>query len=917
MDKILDFFRNTKHRIKKTIDYFYSPIIFSVLSPIITLIIFTFIFSQNNVYPFGDTSVAWCDLKQQGIPLLMNLKDILSGEGSILYSFNNASGMNFWGVFLFFLSNPFSFLCVFFEKGDIYKLVNLLMILKFCLASFTATLFFLKSNKKLSYLVASALGVSYALCAYGLMYFQNLMWLDLMYLYPLLALSIERIISQKGYGFYTVILTLCVLFNFYLSYMVVVALLLIIGLYIIISKHSKNKKRKICLDFFKGSLLAAMISAVSWLPAFIQYSKSGRGENIVETLATSGWLTNKNTVYLLLLSSTIIFIGFLALMKPNRKKVGTFIAFILFTLPIFIEPINKMWHTGSYMAFPGRYAFITVFSGLELVALALEKQEEELKPSVFDTLPRYAKQIIYVATTVLFGFIICFLFKDIVCKFYNENKELFFAFTNSLWANKKQFNTTFKVAVVFAVIYLVSTLLYKLKAVPKYVFSIFLTFVVICEGCFAINVYAITITERDIFDEYELFLDLEDRIDDDSFFRIKTEHKYQDSNLLGALGYNSIGHYTSLTDLEYMSTSKALGYSSSWMELSTYGGTELSDAILGVKYNVINKKLENSVYTNGKYSIVETFGALGLGVKYSSDDDLFSYDDFERTEFQEKIFSALFGTEEKLFQNYLPFDIERCTITEKDNKTIINGEGEIFYSIEVGESQTLYFDAFGEFSNNLRQEINKGFTVYVNEKRIATYPDGMYTGFMKLGTFENETVEVRVVVNNNTTELLSYGVCGLKLNVLKTALENKESGYLNAEDNKVWGKVTASAGEKLFISVPYNDGFKVKLNGKTVEAQKVFGDFYSIDLVDGENVIEMKYTPSGLIWGIFICIIGIALSIVFKLSTMKKRKTISNADEAENEFAKRNALFSYSFIVLFTLVFLVIYIIPVLIKAFG
>ncbi len=346
--------------------------IFSFLSFATTFLVIAFIFSKNNFYPFGETSIAWCDLKQQGIPLLMNLKDVLSGKGSLLYSFNNASGMNFWGVLLFFLSNPFSFLCVFFEKTELYKLVNLLFIFKLSLSAYTSTLFFIKVNPKTSKIVSLALGVAYSLSAYGLMYYQNIMWLDIMYLYPLLSLGIVKIINQKGYTLYTSVFALCVVFNFYLSFMVVVSVLIIIGLYLLISDDSFVLKKHTAFNFFKGSVIAAFISAISWIPAFIQYRSSGRGESIIETLSSSSWGSRIDTIFLLLLSSTIIVIGALSLIKPDRKKIQTFFAFVLFALPILIEPINKMWHMGSYMSFPGRYAFITIFTGLQMVCIALE-----------------------------------------------------------------------------------------------------------------------------------------------------------------------------------------------------------------------------------------------------------------------------------------------------------------------------------------------------------------------------------------------------------------------------------------------------------------------------------------------------------------------------------------------------------------
>lgn len=924
-------------RNKKYIPYLLLP-------PLAVFVIFSVFYIRHGIYPFGETSIAWMDLKQQGIPLLMNLRDVLCGDGSIVYSFNNASGMNFWGVFLFFLSNPFSLLCVFFKKSDIYQLVSLIMVLKLCTAAFTATLFFIKSNKKLSHGFASVLGLAYALCAYGLMYYQNLMWLDLMYIYPLLALGIERVTEGKGYGFYSAMLSLCVFYNFYLSYMIVLAVLIIIGLYLLISSHDKIYKKKRALDFFKGSAIAAMISSFSWIPAFIQYGNSGRGKNIIQNLKESTWGTSINTLFLIFFSTTIIFVGLYSLYKADRKRIAVFTACVLFMIPIFIEPINKMWHTGSYMAFTGRYAFISLFTCLELAALALEDREEDQKVfgKLSSRIPSYATPIIIVVGCVLIAVLAKFVALDMSV----DNREALKKFTTTLYGNKKQLWVTIKVAIPFAITYIIFTAFYKFKAISKKVFTALLAGFVISESIFSINAYVITATKTDdLYKDYEEFLDLENRISDEDFYRIKTEFKYHDTNLLGALGYNSIGHYTSLTNLNYMNTAKALGYSSSWMELSTCGGTELSNAILGVRYNVIKGNVPNSVYTNGTYSIVKTFGSLGLGVKYSGENDIFTHLDSDRPDFQEKIFSSLFGTDEKLFERYTPTFVKNCIIDDTkypiiikgldeieyviDAEEVINGYGEIEYVIDVKEEQTLYFDAFGEYTNNLRQAINNGFKVFVNDKQVSTHadgkevnhPDGLNTGFLNLGTYCNETVKIRLITRIPEMSLLSYGVYGLKRDVLKKELVDAESGFLNAEGNKVWGKVNGKKGEHLFIAVPYDDGFTITLNGKEIKGEKVFGDFYSIPLVDGENNIEMKYTPKGLVVGISGCIFGLLLAIYLRYRTIKKRKAHSTENEGDSNLpkkSKKREKASYgAFIVLFSIVILVIYIAPVFINLFG
>ena len=49
------------------------------LPPLLTLTVMLYVFKSYNMYPFGQGSIACCDMNQQGIPLLMDFKDMLSG----------------------------------------------------------------------------------------------------------------------------------------------------------------------------------------------------------------------------------------------------------------------------------------------------------------------------------------------------------------------------------------------------------------------------------------------------------------------------------------------------------------------------------------------------------------------------------------------------------------------------------------------------------------------------------------------------------------------------------------------------------------------------------------------------------------------------------------------------------------------
>ena len=74
------------------------------------------LYAMKELFPFGEFTVSWCDMNQQVVPLLCEFKDILEGKGSLFLNLQNAGGMNFWGVFLFFISSPFTFLVAFVEK---------------------------------------------------------------------------------------------------------------------------------------------------------------------------------------------------------------------------------------------------------------------------------------------------------------------------------------------------------------------------------------------------------------------------------------------------------------------------------------------------------------------------------------------------------------------------------------------------------------------------------------------------------------------------------------------------------------------------------------------------------------------------------------------------------------------------------
>ena len=105
---------------------------FFVVPPLLTALVLGILYAVGGLYPFGGKTLAWCDMNQQVIPLMMQLKDAFRSNGTLLFS-SAAGGMNFWGVLFFFLASPFSLLCLLVEKKDFPFLMNVLVMLKISL----------------------------------------------------------------------------------------------------------------------------------------------------------------------------------------------------------------------------------------------------------------------------------------------------------------------------------------------------------------------------------------------------------------------------------------------------------------------------------------------------------------------------------------------------------------------------------------------------------------------------------------------------------------------------------------------------------------------------------------------------------------------------------------------------------------
>ncbi|MHB1485195.1 MAG: YfhO family protein [Saccharofermentanales bacterium] len=895
--------------------------------------ILTVVYVINKLYPFGSNTLAWCDMKQQVIPLMLQWKEILSGNQSILFQMNNAGGSNFWGIFFFFLSSPFSFLIRFIDKSDSVIMMNIIVAVKIALSSVCAMIMFSRIFPKIRTVFCICLSVAYALCGFSLMFFQNLVWLDLVYMFPLLIIGMYNLIYNHKIALFCVSLTLIFIINYYMSYMVILFLIFAFGIIAYspvknIMNHNKNDDkndtrndnrndyRKVIGLFIFSSLLSAVLASFVWIPSFFQYLKSARIISFISNLSSGYFFTYYYTTASVLMTTSLlltIFIFFYIYLFKIVSPLKMLFMFTLLVLPVFIEPINKMWHAGSYQAFPARYGYITTIAGLLILAYYYSHTPFMIKGYIHDKSEENKTRWIFAVISAIITLAACAYSIFILITKKNEIDE----YIVTLWNDETSFLLLLRIFIIFGLAHITILLFGYFRKLNANLFITCFCILLLFESFFSTNVF-IGYSANDP-EYYKPIFDLEDKISDDEIYRVKTNEKYFDVSLLGGLGYNTLNTYTSLTSEKYLYVMKKLGFSSYWMEIDSTQGSIFSDALMSNKYEIVKNYYpsydKEVIYQNDIYKIQKNplFMKLATMISIPDISRFENMPEGNRFTIQNRLFDIIFNSEKKLFVEYPVQELTNIKIQDDGSMKIIDysQEAKIHYSIDIKGKKALYFDCFDKVTNNLEEVINDSFQVIADGVEIQRrYPNKEVNGLLDLGEYEDETVNIDLILLKDV-KAESLGVASLDKALLSATINgfNNVSASTNIEQHKNRFTIKTIAKDMkdpyLFISIPYDEGFKAEINGKPADIVRLFSGFMGVKLVPGLNNIELAFFPQGLLIGIIISFIGGILGIIL----FAKRKYLTKT----KIFQHILSLVYNSYFVIFIIIFAMVYIVPIII----
>lgn len=760
-----------------------------------TVTLFVALAVAGHVYPFGDNSFLAGDLKYQYIDFFAWFRRVLLGEENLRYSFSQGLGMNTWGLYSYYLASPFNLLCVLFPQDKLTLFVFAIAALKLgCIHISSA--WFLQKRFGLPKPAAFLLSLSFTFCSWTISNLRNPLWIDCLILLPICAYGCYELIRKQRMIRLVIATALNVMFCWYTAYISILFLCIFVLVEFVDYVSAEGYSWKLMLDRalrFAGAIaLGLLLSAWTFLPTILAMSKGGPVLTLGPLLKTS-------------LKSLIR--GFLPCMWVNNDSTPQFYCGIIMMLLAASLLVNRTASIKTRIA--------TLVVTITLVASSV------LSPLEYIWCGMRVPNGFYSRTAFLLSFFALWAAGYALQKLYE----------------RPTLRRAHRPAIIMPLLALTAIELYANTHVMwNQLYTGY------SEEANSTYVATATNTITAIRGQ-----------DSASFCRIDRTTTRADSAALNeglALGYNQLSSYSSANNPQAIALLNSLGYSSVGEFSTRYAESILAvDALLGVKYAIpenapagyVSAKTNQAGSTSAVY---ENPYALSIGVAASSDIQNSTLKIGNPFEKQNDLYSKILGREVKLYTKIKATNTENDENLKQWNVTVPSGSigylyinkdaiAGSYWPVALTIDQRTIENEAWRFDNNIRQ--------------IADASDAPSQHTVSIGVAEGYTD----MPQNN--EPVFYA---LNLDVFRQIInELKTSEFIPTvfEDGRIEGEYTAKDDCNLLLSVPYDEGWNVTVNGTAAELAPAADKGLScLSVQKGTNKIVMSYRTPGAFAGLAV-----------------------------------------------------------------
>ena len=829
-DKIHTSFKNKEHKSANLVKSS-DGLIAAFFVPVIIMII---IFAQRGIFPFGEESFLRTDMYHQYAPFFSEFQYKLTHGGSLLYSWDIGMGVNFAALYSYYLASPLNWLIILCPKNYIIEFMTYMIVFKIGLSGLAFS-WYLRRHFKTNDFGIAFFGIFYALSGYMAAYSWNIMWLDCIVLFPLIMLGLEKLVHDKKCFLYCITLGLSILSNYYISIMICIFMIFYFGALLIL--EGKKPWSEILINivhFAVYSLLAGGLAAVVLLPEIYALKMTASGDfNFPQTFSSYFSIFDMIARHLPAVETEIgldhwpniycgvailiFFLLYLGCRKIRQRDKIVMCSLLLFFYASFsINALNFIWHGFHYPnSLPCRQSFIYIFLMLTAGYHAYI----------------YLNEIPW---------------KHVVIAFFAS--VIFVLMAQKLVTDDAYHFSIFYVALIFLAAYTGLIGLYQ-KGSSRNMLVLLTLGIVSLEAAVNTTVTSVTTTSRTSYvKDNKASSDLADSLlPNPSFYRVeKVTRKTKNDGAW--MNFPTVSLFSSTANADLSKFFKKIGCESSTNAYSITGSTPLVDTLFAVKYALYSEEigenqLSSLVSVEDEMQLRENTYALSLGFMMPYDlENNWQLDLSNPAEVQND-FSVVLGGTPVLGE--VPSEVKGTSFTFTPDT---DGDYYVFVSNKKVEKVTA---SLGEKTKNF-DNVNRGYLLEL--------------GYLKSG----EEVTLRNEDNEQDLVASAYRFLPEGLESVYQILNKNPLQLTKWTDTKIEGTVDAERAGLLFLSIPYDKGWTIKIDGKEVEPYKIFDTFLSVHTTAGTHEVSLEYMPQGLKSGAMIT--GGSIFILLILSGLAAKK---------------------------------------------
>lgn len=845
-----------------------------LLSFFIPVVILEIAYIVQGVFPFGSNDVLIIDLYHQYAPFLLELRKKMLSFSSLLYTWTGGLGTSFLSLFGYYLASPLNFFIIFFPESLLSEAVLFLILLKTGLAG-AAFAWFLNGVHKEDNLAIPAFATLYALSGYMLAYSWNIMWLDCLYLLPVIILGLVRLVRDGRGLLFCVSFALAIFSNFYIAFFI--GIFLVLYFPVCLFQYHGIRQPKLLLKkvaaFAGYSLLAAGLTAILVLPTWYALKlTSAAGEIIPKDITHYFDLFDYISRHLTLASPSIregmanIYCGIVVLillpiyfMSPairHKEKLWHGALMLVLVASFNTNILDFIWHGFHFPnQLPFRNSFVYIFLVLSMAYPA------------YRSLGSFSRKQTGAVCLGVMALVIL---------------------SQKLGIKDADIYTAYACLPVIAGYAAVLTIKRRPRA-GAYAAALFFLLMVVAEATF--NTIMV-INKIDIDESYssrygyssgQIVAKLRETIDEiaeneKGFYRVEVMPP-RTTNDPFLYGYRGLSIFASTFPEKPVRLIEKLGYHSNSINSYKYeGSTIVLDALFSIKYLVrrdasVKHVLREPVVTSEDINVYKNPYVLSPGFvvpKEMKEWKTYAGNPFEVQNNFIKAASGFGGaltsmnTRKGTAQN-LTFKNNSGTYYgyTRNNKSSesmaevivdIEKDGEIYLYVDVTTGNVKYGHALVD-----------GERVDFNATR-STIVD---LGYLKAGS----KVELKLFFKENSPESGSFRVYAYSLEEesFYNAFSELSKRQLEVEsftDSTLTGTINAAFDGIMLMTVPFDPGWNVMVDGQRVETFAIADCFLAFGIPAGKHEMEMSYVPPKFYAGLSVTLV----SLFIVIALFKKRR---------------------------------------------